>query len=197
MASTDGIRTKPPRSGRQAPPAASYEAPRIGFLGTILTECAFEATDVEALQALQRRIGPALHDLAAELAERGREVALRAEGFLGPDLFARPKAPRPSIRRLRRSVARSWLEETLAGRYDSGFSRDVRHRWLPILLADYREEHPAPILVSHFLDFARGLMHAWIFDEPADNLVPEACMFAAWNKALDVQRRLFGLDPRA
>ncbi|GEM_PF-2574277 len=184
-----------PAARVEVPPQERIQdPPRVGFLGTILTECEFDAEAREALDDLRSDLGTRVYDLARQLAERGRTAALKAEGLLSPDLFDEGPETRPSIERLRRSAATQWLAATLEGRFDSEFSRLVRHQWMPILLADFREEHPAPVLVGHLLDYAQGLLDAWIFEDTEENLVPAARRRDAVEKAFRIQRRLFGLE---
>ena len=170
--------------------------PQTGVLGSILTDLEIDGRSVKALQEFRYKLRYKLYDIAEQLATRCRRVGLEAEGLIKPDPFGQEAAPRASIRKLRRSAALQWLNATLEGRFDSEFSRLLRHRWIPILLADYRDAHPAPFLIESFFDYAEGFLTSYIWNRPAENIVGEAWTLHAIRQALDLQRRIFGLDLR-
>ncbi len=168
--------------------------PQTGVLGKLLTDLEIDGRCVKALQEFRYQLRYRLYDIAEHLATRCRRVGLEAEGLIKPDPFGEEATPRASIRKLRRSAALQWLNATLEGRFDSEFSRLLRHRWIPIMLADYRDAHPAPFLIESFYNYAEGFLTSYVFDKPAESLIAEAWTLHAIRQALDLQRRIFGLE---
>jgi hypothetical protein len=183
----------PPKSLKET----AVPLPQTGVLGSILTDLEIDGRSIKALQEFRYQLRYKLYDIAEHLATRCRRVALEAEGLIKPDPFGQEIAPRASIRKLRRSAALQWLSATLEGRFDSEFSRLLRHRWIPILLADYRDAHPAPFLIESFYNFAEGFLTAYLFDQPSESIVAEAWTLHALRQALDLQRRIFGFELRS
>lgn len=166
---------------------------RTGVLGTILTELDFGAEEREALHDLANWLADD-HDQVVEAAAiRARQVAYQAEGFRSQTPFDNEPPVRPSIRNLRKHAARQWLMGTLDGIYDSAFSRQVRHSWMPILLAEQYQSRATPALVEAFLDYVEGWVTSRLVSDVSDNLVPCYRMLHAFRTALDVQRRIFGI----
>ena len=168
--------------------------PQTGVLGRLLTDLEIDGRSIKALQDFRFQLRYKLYDIAEHLAMRCRRVGLEAEGLIKPDPFGEEITPRASIRKLRRSAALQWLNATLEGRFDSEFSRLLRHRWIPILLADFRDAHPAPFLIESFFNYAEGFLTSYIFGKPEESLVAEAWTLHAIQQALDLQRRIFGLE---
>jgi hypothetical protein len=89
-----------------------------------------------------------------------------------------------SVLNRRRRVARAWLLAILAGKVDAGTRHAVATQWLPTLCA----AGPAPAQCTTravaLIEYVRGAITACIFDQPADNLVPQARALHALEQAL-------------
>ena len=185
------------RSSTTRPRSTHPEAPsapaRSGVLGTILTELEFGEDERFALNDCTESLRSEFEPLVDVLAERARQVALDAEK-IGVNALAPQREPRPSIRNLRRHAARQWLTATLAGVFDAAFSRQLRHTWMPILLADPQHNRASGAAVAAFLDYVEGYVACIFIAETSDNLVPGWSQFHAFRTALDVQRRVFGIE---
>ncbi len=189
-----------PKTGAQSlsHPEARTAPSRTGVLGTILTELAFGEDEREALAELATWLSDDLDELVHIAATRARSVALESEGVqVAVDPLGTRAPVRPSIRNLRRHAARQWLVATLEGNYDSAFSRQVRHTWMPILLAEAHHNRATPAFVGAFLSYFEGIVASRVVDTTADNIVPYWRMLHAFRLAISVQRRIFGLAPEA
>jgi hypothetical protein len=173
-------------------PEFTAAPPRSGVIGTILTELEFGEDERTALNDLGRWLNEDLSDVVDAAAERARSVALVAEGLRTWSPSSSTPV-RPSIRNLRRHAARQWIQATLQGTFDSAFSRQLRHTWMPILLAEQFQTRATPAVVGAFLDWMEGYVTSRIVDEVAENVVPGWRMLHAFRLAVDVQRRIFGV----
>lgn len=182
------------RPTTDAHPDARTAPPRTGVLGTILTELEFGADERESLRDLADWLSDDFDEIVETAGGRARTAALTREGLYRETFLEASPDVRPSIRNLRRHAARQWLQATLEGTFDSAFSRQVRHTWMPILLAEQYQTRATPALVAAFLDYLEGYLAAFIVDEVSENLVPCWRMLHAIRTAFDVQRRIFGIE---
>jgi hypothetical protein len=74
----------------------------------------------------------------------------------------------------RRRAARAWLESICAARTDPTTLHAVAWNWLPLLAGSGPELHARARTGHDLIERLRGLAAALIFDEPADNLLPQA-----------------------
>lgn len=178
----------------EVPPTSRPAPSRTGLLGTILTELEFGEDEQAALRDLSAWIAEDFDEIVESIATSARLAALHSERVLGSNPLDRRTSVRPSIRNLRKHGTRQWLKATLGGVFDSGFSRQVRHTWMPILLSEPYQNRATPALVGAFLSHVEGYITSRLTDQVADNLVPYYRMLHAFRTALNVQRRMFGID---
>ena len=175
-------------------PETSTGPTRTGVLGTILTEVEFGEDERLALQDARTYLSEAFDALIEIAAFRGRDIAI-AHAIHGdattPD---DNEAARPSIRSLRKHAARQWLTATFEGTFDAAFSRQVRHTWMPILLAEQHSNRATPAVVGAYLDYLEGAIAARLVSDTDENIVPHWRMLHGVRTAIRVQRRLFGLE---
>ncbi len=172
-------------------PEISGKPLRSGVLGTILTELEFGEDEQQALQDCAATLADDFEELVEHLADRARDVAIEAEVF-GVRALA-PKTPvRGSISNLRKHAARQWLQATLEGHFDAAFSRQLRHTWMPILLAEPQHARATGAAVAAFFDYVEGYVASQLVASTDDNLVPAWRQLHAFRTALDVQRHVFG-----
>ncbi len=74
----------------------------------------------------------------------------------------------------RRRAARSWIEAILAGAIDAATLRSLAHSWLPQLCGTGPELDKSLVLGRGLFEFVRGALTALVFEEPQENLLPEA-----------------------
>ncbi|MAE76351.1 MAG: hypothetical protein CMJ85_05745 [Planctomycetes bacterium] len=196
MQTTDKRRPVAPKETPvlQARPERSGAPPRTGVLGTILTDVDFGEDERDALASLTDVLAERLDTIVETAAVTARHAALASEGLIDWSLQQSPPETRASIRNLRKHAARQWINATLEGEYDSSFSRQLRHTWMPILLAEQHRNRATPALVGAFLDFMEGYVAACLVDDIADNIVPHWRRLHAFRTAVAVQRRIFGVD---
>lgn len=172
----------------------SFQAPRTGVLGTILTELHFDEETRQELKDLNLHLETQIEDIAEVASLHARKVVQEAEGFIPAKPLEAARAPRPSIARLRRRVAVQWLKATLEGDFDTYFCKQLRDSWMPILLSDPVEGRPAPVLIQSFLDYMEGFLTGRLMDEVAENFVPAARKTHGLHVALEIQRRILGVS---
>ncbi|MCB9880711.1 MAG: hypothetical protein H6832_19025 [Planctomycetes bacterium] len=182
--------TTPTRTTRSHPEVAGKPL-RSGVLGTILTELEFGEDEQQALRDCAEELATEFDEMALHFADRAREVAIAAE-LHGVQALAPKKNMRASIRNLRRHAARQWLQATLDGQFDAAFSRQLRHTWMPILLAEPQHTRATGAAIAAFFDYVEGYVGSLLVGDVSDNLVPGWRQFHAFRTAIDVQRRVFG-----
>lgn len=79
-----------------------------------------------------------------------------------------------SVLNRRRRAARSWLLAIAAGKIDAATRHAVATQWIPTLVASGPELGRATGPGRRLLEFVRGAATAWLFDEPAESLLPHA-----------------------
>ena len=188
------VDTRTPNAPQTKHPETSTAPTRTGVLGTILTEVEFGEDERLALIDARSYLSEAFDDLVELAAFRARNVAI-AHAIHGQATAPKDnETTRPSIRSLRKHAARQWLTATFEGTFDAAFSRQVRHTWMPILLAEQHSNRATPAVVEAYLDFIEGEIAARLVDGIDDNIVPYWRMLHGVRTAIRVQRRLFGLE---
>lgn len=102
-----------------------------------------------------------------------------------------------SVLNRRRRAARAWVNAVVAGRTDAATQHAVATQWLPVLCGTGPVVKPGVRVGRKFVEFLRGSITAYLFSDPAENLLPHARALHVLETVLGVHLAAIAQNARA
>ncbi len=147
-----------------------------------------EETRVEArdLELLDRAVSGRVASLVRSLVNHTIELQNEKNRNIG-----RTQPIAVSVLNRRRRSARAWILSVLAGKTGADTLHAFTHTWMPQLAGTGPDIARAAGTGRRCIEFLRGMITALIFDQPTDNLIPQARALRALETALAVHLQAF------